>query len=349
MNDTGKSPRSKLWWSLLFFAIAGFSVYFIVSRSRDFTLASFSEFIRRADPLWLLCAPLAMLVYIVSEGEAVRTAVTAFGFRPNHRQAFIYAASDIYFSAITPSATGGQPACAWFMMKDGIPVLISTVALLINLTMYTASILVLGLAALVTQPQVLGSFGGLSKLLIAVGFAAQAALAGFFLLLLYREKLLHRICSGAIHLACKLRLLRHEERRQEALDEHMETYLRGAKMGLAHNKALVRVFFLNLLQRFSVLCVPFFLCLASGGGFVRAARVWAVQCFTVLGATFVPIPGGMGVSDYLMLDGFGSFLSPADLVDFELLTRALSFYMCVVFCGIATLVKFILLKKRDKA
>ena len=102
------------------------------------------------------------------------------------------------------------------------------------------------------------------------------------------------------------------------------------------------------LQRFSVLCVPFFLFLASGGGFVMAARVWAVQCFSVLGSNFVPIPGGMGVSDYLMLDGFESFIAQADLVDFELLTRAVSFYICVVSCGILTLAKFILLKKREK-
>ncbi len=349
MKGSGGSARSKVLWSLLFFAIAGLSVYAIVSQSGTFTLDTFLDYIGKTRVFWLLCAVLSMVLYIVLEGEAVRAAVRAFGCAATHGNALIYSASDIYFSAITPSATGGQPASAYFMVKDGVPPLIATVALIVNLTMYTASILVLGLLMLLTCPHVLSSFGHLSRVMIAVGFLVQVLLASFFVLLLVNEKLLHRICSGAIHLVCRLRILRHEERRQASLSRHMEEYVRSAKMIMEHKKALAKVFFFNLGQRFFVLCVPFFVSLASGAGLGRAVSAWAVQCCAVLGSNFVPIPGGMGVSDYLMLDGFERFIPAADVVDFQLLTRSISFYFCVVFCGILTLIKFILLKKRDKS
>ena len=36
--------------------------------------------------------------------------------------------------------------------------------------------------------------------------------------------------------------------------------------------------------------------------------------YTVLGSNCIPIPGAIGVSDYLMLDGFGSMMSEAQAV-----------------------------------
>ncbi|MFR2128888.1 MAG: hypothetical protein ACLS4M_06675 [Eubacterium ventriosum] len=43
-----------------------------------------------------------------------------FGYKRPFRKCLVYSSSDIYFSAITPSATGGQPASAYFMMKDKV-------------------------------------------------------------------------------------------------------------------------------------------------------------------------------------------------------------------------------------
>ena len=51
--------------------------------------------------------------------------------------------------------------------------------------------------------------------------------------------------------------------------------------------------------------------------------------------------------DYLMLDGFENFL-PADLVvSMELLSRSLSFYICVLLCGV--FVFFMSARKRKGA
>ena len=342
------SSRSKLLWSLLFFVIAALSVYAIVSQSRSFTLDTFMDYLERASVPYVLCAFACMLGFIFFEGEAVRSICRAFDCGSGHKNAFAWSASDIYFSAITPSATGGQPACAYFMIKDGVPPLISTISLLVNLTMYTFSIIVLGALALVLQPNIFAAFGTVSKVLITVGMAIQLVLGAFFIMLIVNERLLHRICRGGLHILCSLKLLRREEERQKKLSEHMSSYAEYSSLIMSHRPALIKSFVLNLLQRLCVLCVPFFLCLASGGGIVNALRVWAVQCMTVLGSNAVPIPGAMGVSDYLMLDGFGSFIPHRDVVDFELLSRAISFYICVLLCGAVTLIKYLIIKKRER-
>lgn len=346
MNQTAQNPRKKLLWSLLFVAIAAATVGVVVSQGRSFTLASFASYVGDMSKPWLAAAAAAMLGYILFEGEAVAAVCRSFGHPVSCRRGFAYAASDIYFSAITPSATGGQPACAFLMIRDGIPPMVTTLALVLNLTMHTASILALGAAALILQPELFLGFQPLGRALIAVGYLTQVALAVFFLLLLRHETMLRRICRGALRLLCRLRLVRREEERQRALDRHMEEYARCARLASARKGMMAKVFLCNLIQRACVIAVPALVFLASGGRAADAGRVWAAQCYAVIGSYTVPVPGAMGVSDYLMLDGFGRLLSGQGVVNFELLSRAMSFYACVLLCGAATLAYWLRARRR---
>ena len=112
----------------------------------------------------------------------------------------------------------------------------------------------------------------------------------------------------------------------------MAEYARYAGMIGGHRGMLLRAFLCNLLQRASVISVSLCVFLAGGGAAGDAVRV--------------PIPGAMGVSDYLMLDGFGSLMSPERVVNFELLSRSVSFYTCVLLCGAVTLAGWLRRRKR---
>ncbi len=342
------SPRSRILWSALFVLIAGASVFVIISQSRTFTLETFLDYLQRFSPGWIACAFAAMLGFIYFEGEAVSSLVRSFGCPVGRSRSLVYSASDLYFSAITPSATGGQPMCAYFMVKDGVPPLVATVALIANLAMYTAAIILIGAATLLAHPAVFLTFGTVSRLLIVLGFMVQAGLLIFFVLLLFHSRLMSRICSGVLWLLCRLKLLRHEERRRASLEKHMSDYALYAGMIKEHRAALGRAFILNLLQRLSLITVPFFLYLASGGSARIASRVWAVQCCTILGSNIVPIPGAMGVSDYIMLDGLADLIPARDVVDFELLSRGVSFYVLVLLCGAVTLAAYLNVRRKSK-
>ena len=66
------------------------------------------------------------------------------------------------------------------------------------------------------------------------------------------------------------------------------------------------------------------------------------QIMVVLGSNCVPIPGAMGVADYLMLDAFSQIIDDASaVVNLELLSRTVSFYFCVLLCGASLIVRII--------
>ena len=113
------------------------------------------------------------------------------------------------------------------------------------------------------------------------------------------------------------------------------------------SRSVMAIFYvLNVFQRVSQIAVSMFIYLAMFPGGGNAVKVFVLQSCTVLGSNCIPIPGAMGVSDYLMLDCFGRVPVPSGAGNLELLSRAVSFYFCILICGIAMLAKFYIIKRR---
>lgn len=339
--------KNKAVWNILFIAIAGVSIWAVVSQTEGFSFGRFLEFIKSADPIWILSSIISMLGFIFFEAFALMAICRSYGYKAPMRRGFVYSAGDVYFSAITPSAAGGQPASAFYMMKDGMPGPFVTVALIANLVMYTAAIVALGLLVLLFAPGMLSNFGTVSKILIGIGFITQVVLFAFFILLLTRKSIMHAICCGTIRLLGKMHLVRKVDEKIEKIETKIENYASHAALLKGKGKMLWIVFIFNLLQRVSQILVSPLTHLAAGGSFSEAVDVFLTQIYVMMGANCIPIPGAMGVTDGLMIDGFENLNIP-DPEFLELLSRSISFYMSVIICGITVLVSYIALSRKRK-
>ena len=81
--------------------------------------------------------------------------------------------------------------------------------------------------------------------------------------------------------------------------------------------------------------------------FVSGARLLGAQSLISIGATYVPIPGAMGFTDLMMLDGFRTLMPEAKAAGLELLSRFVSFYSCVIICLIITIIAFLARRKNN--
>lgn len=322
--------RKNLLWSFATLIIAVISIWAVISQAHHFSLDKFVAYITGANPLWLVVALLFMLCFIYFEGLALRIILQAFGYKRSRRSCVVYSAADIYFSSITPSATGGQPASAFFMVRDGIPAAVVTLALLVNLILYTVSIMIVGLLALLIRPAVFIHFNLFSKVLIIIGYVVLAILAVGLVMLIKYEVILHKICAKLILLLHRLHLLRRLEHWQNKLDGIIADYKKCAGMLEGHIGELLLAFLANFFQRFSQICVPAAVVLSMERSFNNAVTAWITQVFVTIGSTCVPIPGAQGVSDYLLLDGMGELMGNDVVINLDLLSRSISFYSCVL-------------------
>lgn len=344
------SKKKGILFMVLFIIIAVMTVFAVVSQSRDFSLRNFINYVNGASVEWLLAALLSMLGFIFFEALALKILCNAYGQKQNLGRTYIYSASDIYFSAITPSATGGQPASAFFMYKNGMSGMLVTALLVANLTMYTLSIIVIGILCFIFRFEMFMQYSVLSKLLIIVGFVSQIVMLVFFYMLLKRDHLLQRICNFVLKVLCKIRIIKKREYYQKKLDNYMANYRQYSKIITQHRKSLLSCFVFNFLQRTSQIAVTMYVFIATTGkSFAESIELFFWQGYATLGSNSIPIPGAMGVSDYLMIDGFKTIMSDEAAVNLELLSRSFSFYSCVIICGISTLVYYLIIRKRGRA
>ena len=341
-----KEYKNKLLWTFISIAIAALTIWAVMSQGKTFSFEAFVDFLVNANPTYIFVTILMMLIYISTGGLALLSLCKSFGYKKKFGNGFAYMSADLYFSAITPSATGGQPASAFFMIKDGINSEFVTVALISNLMMFNIGTVIIGGICLLANATIITSFGLISKILIAIGFIIQISLCAIFLLLLNKPKILHVICSGFIKFLSKIRIIKNAEKHRTKLEEWINGYSQHAKLLNGRKKLLIKVFFYNLAQRVSQAFITVLTYLATGGSIKRIFDVFCIHIFTMMGAYCIPIPGAMGVTDYLLIDGFGQITSMQNAVNLDLLSRTFSFYLCIIVCGITVLIKYLSYKRR---
>ncbi len=343
--------KKKWLWTVLALLMAVITVKLVLGFAGDISWHDYINMIRQADPLWLGFALLCMFGFIYFEGAAMLCIIRSLGYKRSRAKSILYASADTYFSAITPSATGGQPASAFFMIRDGIPAASVTAILVFNVIMYTLAVLVNGLVSIFLAPQLLLAFSTLSRVLIAIGLLVLLGMALLFYLILKKRSLLPGLSRRLFNFLHRLHLMRHPEKRQEKFLHMVEEYGEAVDMMTGHRHTVIWTFIYNLLQRMSQIGVTFAMYMALGGSLAGGVRAYLIQSMVVLGSNSAPIPGSMGVTDYLMLDGYLNLMSKDEAVRLQLLSRSVSFYLCVLLSGAIVLGAYIFIKiqKRKRA
>ena len=303
--------------------------------------------IRNANKGWLFMSFVCTFGFIWFEGFALVRMARHFGYKTSAIDGTVYGGADVYFSAITPSASGGQPASAYFMIRDGIPGYAATVALLINLVMYTLSLLTIGLLCMIFKYPLLKNFSGISRIFICLGIVVLIFLALVFYMLLRKGSILYSICDSLIRLFEKIHIIRHGDRLRIKLKNTMKEYQECSNSITGQTGLLIEIFFWNIMQRVSQLLVSFMIFMAVGEGVNKAVDVSVIQCFVAMGSNCVPIPGAMGVADYIMIDGFKQLVG-RNAANMELLCRGMTFYGSVITSAVIILIGYIIRKKVAK-
>ena len=130
MGQAGKMSGKKHALSLAFLLLL--IVFTFTVLLKDIGIKGLCLAIGHAQPDYLVLGLSLMLVFFFCEGEAIRMIVKSLGHPVKHWQGFVYACVDFYFSAITPSSSGGQPVCLYYMSKDHVPVAASGLAMLLQ-------------------------------------------------------------------------------------------------------------------------------------------------------------------------------------------------------------------------
>jgi uncharacterized protein (TIRG00374 family) len=340
LEGCNKKRKKNIIWALLSTVLAVLTVHYILKQNKDMSLGDLMDVIRSSKTIYLLLGALASALFVWFESVALRSILKHTKCPHGKWQTLLYSTSDIYFSGITPSATGGQPASAFFMMRNGISGGMATAVLILNLMMYTFAIVFLGIGSILLKRTAFLEFGIASKVLIGIGFVGLTLLSVVFFILLKKEDLIFRPLAAIVTFLCDKRILKGKEHKLKRMAKIREDYARCSAIISGRKRILFGAFFWNLVQRACQMTVPMLVYAALGGQAGKMLVVYAKQCLVTIGYNFIPVPGGMGISDYLMVDGFSCTMGEQMAYNVELISRGLMFYICVAASGVLTLIGY---------
>ncbi len=338
--------KKKGLWALVSLLLAVFTVWFVIKRS-GMSFSDFAGSLSAADPLWILMGLVAMLGFIYFEGASLLQIVRVCGYPQKIRRGFLYSASDTYLSAITPSGSGGQPGIAFFMMKDGIPAAVVTTALIVNLIGFNVGLLFHGILGMILGHEAFMNYNTLGKVLIIVGFVVFIGLTVVAAMMLHHREFIFRTAIRFTSFLHRIHLMKNPERLHRKLERIMEEYKTCVDVVSKHKGMWFRACLMNILQRFSQIAVTVFAYRALGGK-GHTFSLFGTQCLATIGATCVPVPGAMGVSDYLMIEGYQQLMPRDFSFEVQMLSRGISFYTCVIVSGITMVIGLLLLGRKNK-
>jgi uncharacterized protein (TIRG00374 family) len=264
------------------------------------------------------------------------------------RSATAYSAADLYFSAITPSATGGQPASAYYMIKDGVKGSDATTILVLNIFLYTLSLVILGTTAIITHMGVFFESGRLFQVFFLIGFAVQGMLVAICLLCMFSKKIIKKLQAFATVCINKIKFIKNKEEKVLKVERFIVNYQAGVGFVKKQPITMLKALIGNLVQRLAFFSIGYFIYRGLGFDHVGFWDVIAIQCLLAMVAYSLPVPGAVGVSEGGFLLLFRTVIPQAALMPAMMFTRVLNYYLCFILCGIYTVIYHIQVMRKTK-
>ena len=356
-EDEEKEAKSKINWRNVIIGAVAFIIIIAVTLIflRFTTELRFKELpglFMRLNGGWVAFSLVCLAGYIYCEGRAMAAAGRAIGVRFNRWRSSVYASVELFFSALTPSASGGQPAAAYFMSKDGIKLSKSSVILLNNTLHYTLTLLVLSCFSLIWH----GSFifspdrGRTFVILFVMGFIANILGLLSCLLFIFAPGLVRTLFTPIYRLLARMHIIKDLDKSLASFEKAVEEYGECQKLIRRSPSAQLQTFFWNLMQRICNFTIAYCIYRALGFDEKSVIDIIVIQILVVMAVNALPLPGAVGASE-MIHKGLYIWLYHEEkmAVNAMLFSRGISFYLMVVIVGVISVTYYInILKKKRR-
>ena len=323
-------------------------VAILLNSGHELSLSNIKTFITNCNLSYIAIAFVCLIGFILFEALSLHLILKTLGYKPKFLSSIAYSTSDTYYSAITPSSSGGQPASAYYMVNDGISGGAAGFALIFNLIGYTSAILIIGSIALVIGFNTFLELTLFVKFLIIVGLCSQIILLIFFISCMRYDSLVKKTGGIVVTILNKIKIIKDKEKWLYKVDATVEKYKNCYNLLKQHKKTFIPVILYNVAQRASQIMISVFVCKSIiDCSFIE---IFTIQSLVVLGYNCIPLPGGTGAFEFLYIKIYSLYLPTSFIILSMMCTRLISYYFSLLASGVYTIIYHIkqLRKKHSK-
>lgn len=329
-----KSKSAKIFEIIFFLSIMLLTFYTIFSRN---DLPEIILAVKKMNPFYFVCAAFSALFFVCMEGFMIWYLLGITEKNVSLFRCFSYSFIGFFFSGITPSATGGQPAQLAAMKKDGISLGSSTLALMTVAVFYKLILALTGLGILLLWKKGLSLYLGNYMPLYYLGIFLNSALVVLLFLIMIHGNWMETILLQAEKLCVKIHLCKPSEQRKKTFRRIISDYRQTLYFLLKNKSKIVVTIVCTFFQRCSLFLLTYFIYLGFGLSGHSPLLIMTLQASVYIAVDMLPLPGSQGISELIYLSIFIPIFTDVFLTPSMCVTRGLSFYFLLIIGACVTL------------
>lgn len=301
--------------------VAGLSIYLICNFV--FTEDGLIDLLKSSSGInffWIGAALVVFDMNIVIDGLVTLVYIRSQYPKFRFIDALKVACVGVFFGAVTPSNTGGQPMQLYLMSKMHINVGFGSACMTQKFIVYQLVTTSFSIFSVIFKfdffREAFTNFW--SSAFIVLGFTVQLALTALLLVVSFSEPLTKKLIKLIYRILRLLKFIKNPVGIIRRVTREFDNFLQSNRMLMGNKKRLSIIFGLVFAQMICILSVPFFVYISFGmpqlakdNGLVPGNffDFICIQSFVLFTSNLVPLPGASGGAELAFTMYFGRFFS----------------------------------------
>lgn len=303
-----------------------------------------TNLILNINPIWLFI----ILIWGIGYGCVVGWILMVFGkkYRKDYSllQGIGTAFVGIFFSGITPSATGGQFAQAYIFHKQGIKYSDGASILWADFIVYqTTMMLYVTILFFLRYHHFMRLLGAWIYVILAGYFINVCVIAALWTMALFPNVYI-KLSHVALSFLHRIHLVKDKEATKKNWDNQLNSFTVEIKKLQKDKVLILKTVALNVLRMTVQFSLPFFISMALQSNIHASAFLdcLALSSFVLMANSFIPIPGASGGTELVFVAVFQTILASEVIASsVMILWRFSTFHFVMIVGGLM----FIILKR----
>ena len=243
----------------------------------------------------------------------------------------------VFFGAITPSNTGGQPMQLFVMSKMKVNIGFGSACMTQKFIVYQYVTMAISIFAIIAKFEFFqDSFTNFwSSAFIVLGFLTQVLVTVLFLIVCYSSKVTVFLLRLIGRLLKKIKFVKEPEKKIKRLKREFIQFHKANKLISSDKKRFALIIGLVFVQVLMIMSVPFFIYLAFDMPKNAAAQglplgnlfdFICIQSFVLFTSNLIPLPGASGGAALAFSMYFGRYFGDKRILPAILLWRFIVYY-----------------------
>lgn len=250
----------------------------------------------------------------------------------------------VFFGAVTPSNTGGQPMQLYLMSKMNVSVGFGSACMTQKFIVFQIVFTSFSIFSVIYKfdyfSQEFTSFW--SSAFIVLGFVSQIAVTTFFLIVSFSKRITNWLLRLIYRIMKSIKFIKNPTGKIRKVAREFNMFHKSNKMLMTNKKRLGLIFLLVFIQAMLILSVPYFVYLSFGMPKIAASHgapignpfdFICIQSFVLFTSNLVPLPGASGGAELAFTMYFGSYFVIGNIRKIKpaiLLWRFITYYGAII-------------------